>query len=148
MSLSQVEESLILAAYFRGGSLDQRTWTSNSDQILTLSLIYTGDITVADCVGRFATRGYVGGLYDRTASIDMHPWGKLPAELDDRYSALISLLQGHPELIEGAGDFPRAFPTFTSCRLTKSGLELAETLVSWFPTKPDFPDWPDQRKSP
>ncbi|MFT5095082.1 MAG: hypothetical protein ACI93T_003929, partial [Porticoccaceae bacterium] len=45
MSLTPVQASLILAAHFRGGSLNDCGWTSNSDQILTLSLFYTGAIT-------------------------------------------------------------------------------------------------------
>jgi hypothetical protein len=30
MSLTRIEESLVLAAYFRGGSQDQSVWTSNT----------------------------------------------------------------------------------------------------------------------
>ena len=46
MPLSLIEKSLLLAAYFRGGNQADDVWTSNSDQILTLSLFYTGDINV------------------------------------------------------------------------------------------------------
>lgn len=54
MVLTVIEESLVLAAYYRGGSHDDQVWTSNTDQILTLSLYFTGDISDTDCVERFS----------------------------------------------------------------------------------------------
>lgn len=149
--LTRIDESLILAAYFRGGSQAQgNAWFSNTDQILTLSLFYTGDITEADCVGRFSRRSYVGKLYDNSVEItEEHPWGKLTEEIDGRYKVLIHLLREHAELLEGGGNFETpAHPTFTSCRLTDAGLQLAVTLVGRFPTKPVFPNWPDGRTMP
>lgn len=150
MSLTRIDESLVLAAYFRGGSQDQRGWTSNTDQILTLSLFYTGDISEADCVNRFANRSYIQKLYDEeVGSTEEHPWGKLTEEIDRRYRILIKLLHEHPELIEGSGNFKiPTHPTFTACRLTENGLKLAETLVTKFPSKPSFSDWPDKRTMP
>src|SRR4051794_18488976 len=107
MSLTRIEEALLLAAYFRGGSHDQKQWNSNSDQILTLSLFYTGDISEADCACRFATRSHIQELYDES--------GELTEEIDGRYKVLINLLQEHPELIEGGGNFATpAYPTFTA----------------------------------
>jgi len=47
MPLTSVEYSLLVGAYFRGG------WTSNSDQIVTLSLFYTGDVSFAECESVF-----------------------------------------------------------------------------------------------
>ncbi|MBW3539061.1 MAG: hypothetical protein KY476_02210 [Planctomycetes bacterium] len=146
MSLTRIEESLVLAAYFRGGSQDDRAWTSNTDQILTLSLFYTGDISKADCVSRFANRPYIRDLYKNTEWTEEHAWGELTEDIEGRYRALINLLQEHPELIEGGGNFKTpAHPTFTACRLTDIGLKLAATLATQFPKKPDFPNWPDRR---
>lgn len=149
MSLTRIEESLVLAAYFRGGSKDQQTWRSNTDQILTLSLFYTGDITGTDCAQRLSQRSYVQKLYDEAADEVEHPWGKLTEEVQGRYDILIGLLRSHPELIEGKGNFDTpALPTYTSCRLTEAGLRLAETLEEQFSKKPDFPNWPDKRTMP
>lgn len=149
MQLTQIEEALVLAAYFRGGRQDDRVWTSNSDQILTLSLFYTGDITCSECEERFLKRSYMQKLYVDTADPIENPSGELADEIKDRFRILISLLQGHPELIEGGGDFDTpADPTFTACRLTEAGLQLAESLKTHFPSKPDFPNWPDRRTMP
>lgn len=149
MGLTRIEESLVLATYFRGGSQDDHAWTSNTDQILTLSLFYTDDIASTDCAERFSKRSYVQKLYDETADLNEHPWGKLTDEIEGRYRILINLLRSHPELIEGGGNFDTpAHPTFTACRLTDAGLRLAETLEEQFPKKPDFPHWPDQRTMP
>jgi hypothetical protein len=141
MALSTVEESLLVAAYSRGGSPDDGCWTSNSDQILALSLFYTGDISSEDCAERFSRKSYVGKLY--------LPDGELTELIEARYMALIHLLREHPELIEGGGDFETpAYPTFTSCRLTVAGQKLACSLEPAFRQKPDFPNWPDQRTFP
>ena len=122
-------------------------WTSNTDQILTLSLFYTGDISEHDCIDRFSNRSYIGKLYDKEAEITkQHPWGKLTDEIDLRYRILINLLHDRPDLIEGRGDFEiPTLPTFTSCRLTEAGLKLAPGLALQFPAKPEFPNWPDNR---
>ena len=150
MPLTAVEESIILAAYFRGGSQDDCAWTSNTDQILTLALFYTGDISSADCVSRFAIRSYIQKLYDEDADVTKeNVWGMLTTEIETRYRVLINLLHEHPELIEGGGNFEHpAHPTYTSCRLTKAGLYLAESLINSFPRKPDFRNWPDKRTMP
>lgn len=149
MELTAIEESLVLAAYYRGGSQDDQVWTSNTDQILTLSLYFTGDINDTDCVERFSMRSYVQKLYDEAASPEEHPWGKLTDDLDCRYHTLINLLKSCPDLIEGRGNFEApAFPTYTSCRLTDAGLKLAQNIVAQFPKKPDFPNWPDKRTMP
>lgn len=138
MPISAVEKSLLVAAYFRGGSSDDSHWTSNSDQIVTLSLFYTGDISSEDCAHRFSQRRYVGRLYDED--------GQLTEEIATRYQFLINLLREHPELIEGGGDFETpAHPTYTACRLTDAGRDLAAMLIPSFPQKPEFPNWPDKR---
>ena len=138
MNLTSIDKALILAAYFRGGSQDDNRWTSNSDQILTLSLFYTGDITPEDCVLRFQRRSYVQNLYDSD--------GILRAEIVSRYRNLINLRSDHPDLIEGGGDWEQpADPTFTACRLTQNGMRLAIKFLPEFPAKPDFPNWPDKR---
>lgn len=144
MPLSTIEESLILAAYFRGGSQDDLVWSANGDQILTLSLFYTGDITEADCVLRFSRKSYVQKLYDesRSSSDELY----LTQEIEHRYEVLIKLLQDHLEFIEGGGDYKTpALPTFMGCRLTEKGMKLAMVLVKQFPQKPEFPNWPDKR---
>ncbi len=141
MSLTLVEESLVLATYFRGGRQDDCAWTSNTDQILTLSLFYTGDISSVDCAGRFSKRPYIQNLYDDD--------GKLIGEIKARYAILIDLLKQHSELIVGGGDFETpAYPTYTACRLTYEGLRLSASLVKSFPRKPNFPNWPDKRTMP
>lgn len=141
MPLTTIDESLVLSAYFRGGSQDDPVWTSNSDQILTLSLFYTGTISVVNCVDRFADRSYIQNLYDDN--------GDLHCEIAARYEILRNLLEQHCELIEGGGDFVTpADPTYTSCRLTEAGVRLSATLVAIFPTKPDLPNWPDKRALP
>lgn len=138
MHLTSIEKSLILAVFFRGGSPDDETWTSNTDQILTLSLFYSGEMTSEECVRRFARRSGLQKLY--TAE------GGLTEEIANCYQVLIQLLHRHPQLIEGGGNFTLpAHPTFTSCRLTKEGFLLAASLINTFPQKPEFPDWPDQR---
>lgn len=141
MTLTLVEKSILLAAYFRGGSRDDPRWTANSDQILTLSLFYTGEISFAECAGRFSNRPSLQKVYDKA--------GELTEEIEERYKILIKLLEEHPELIEGGGDFQTpAYPTFTACRLTDAGLHFASNLVNSFPEKPEFPDWPDRRTLP
>ena len=135
MPLSTVEESFVLAAYYRGGSPDDRGWVSNSDQILTLSLFFTGDISSEDCVERFSKRSYVSKLYD--------PDGELTELIGTRYRLLISLLREHPELIEGNGDFETPTdPTYSSCRLTIAGQNVARSLRPKFRDKPEFPTGP------
>jgi len=141
LTLSHIDESLILATYFRGGSQEQRRWTSSSDQIITLSLFYTGDISYDECADRFANRSYIKCLYDSA--------GELTSEIDGRYKLLVELTRDHSELIEGGGNFDLpAHPTYTACRLTNAGLKLAISLVPKFPGKPDFPEWPDARTLP
>lgn len=138
MHLSKIEESLLAAAYFRGGGPDDRAWVSNSDQIVTLSLFYTGDITADDCAERFSRKRCISKLY--------RPDGKLIETIETRYRQLIDLLGEHPELIEGGGDLVTpSDPTFTSCRLTLAGQELACSLIPSFRPKPEFPNWPDKR---
>jgi hypothetical protein len=138
MSLSVIHQSLILAAFFRGGTRDQDRWASNSDQVLTLSLFYTGDITSVECQSRFANCGCVGSLYSDEG--ELHP------QIASRYQNLVNLLREHPQLIEGWGDFDTpAHPTYTACRLTDAGIGLIPELMASFPRKPDFPNWPDRR---
>jgi hypothetical protein len=75
--------------------------------------------------------------------------GDLTIEIEERYKILIELLKKCPELIEGAGGFEVATePTYTACRLTDAGLELAREFINAFPQKPDFPNWPDRRTPP
>lgn len=141
MPFSSVEESLLVAAYYRGGSPDDRIWTSNSDQVVTLSLFYTGDISSEDCIERFSKRGYVSGLYEED--------GELNELIETRYRVLIELIRESPELIEGGGNLRLpADPTYTACRLTVAGQEAACLLMQSFRKKPDFPNWPDRRTFP
>lgn len=134
--MNRVEQSLLVAAYYRGGRPEDARWTSNSDQVVALSLFYTEDISAEDCAERFSRRRYVGGLYQKD--------GRLDNMVGKRYAVLRGLLEEHPELIVGGGDFQKpADPTFTACRLTNAGRELACSLVSSFPRKPEFPNWPD-----
>ena len=115
--MNEIEKSLLLAAFFRGGSPDDSPWTANSDQIVTLSLFYSGNITAEDCIERFATKGYISKLYDDDA--------ELTAEIEMRYGMLQELLQMRPHLIEGRGNSENpADPQYTSCRLTKIGQKL------------------------
>ena len=137
----RVQEAILLAAYFRGGDPDTVVWTSNCDQVVTLSLFYTGDISANDCIDRFAVKSYVGKLYQDD--------GKLDAMIATRYHALIELLHSHSQLFEGGGNLKTpAHPKFTSCRLTREGQQFAKTVAKSFPAKPDFPRWPDKRTLP
>lgn len=141
MSLSTVEKALLVATYFRGRIPLDWCWRSSSDQILILSLFYTGEITDEDCARRFATRSYVDGLYDEE--------GDLTEEIWNRYLALQNLLRKRPDLLQSGGDFVTpAGPTYTACGLTEAGTQLALSLVESFPKKPDFPNWPDRRADP
>lgn len=141
MSFSSVRSSLLLAAYFRGNKLEDDRWTSCTDQVLTLSLFYTGYITTDECLKRFSIRRYVGGLYTKG--------GRLVGPIRTRYRALITLIGEQPHLIEGGGNLERpADPTFTACRLTDEGLRLIPEIIGLFPRKPDFPNWPDRRTFP
>jgi hypothetical protein len=137
--MTRVEQSLLLAAFFRGNLPGQPVWTSSCDQVVTLSLFYTEDISGEECQSRFATRSYVSSLYDDT--------GELAPEIRSRYEGLIRLLKGYPNLIEGGGNFEfPAEPTYTACRLTKAGEALISSIIIQFPSKPDFPNWPDRRQ--
>ena len=139
--MTRVQQAILLAAYFRGGDPDAVVWTSNCDQVVTLSLFFTGDISAKDCIDRFAIKSYVGKLYQDD--------GELDAMIAARYYVLIGLLHSHPNLLEGGGNLQTpAHPTFTSCRLTREGQFFAATSAKNFPTKPDFPDWPDRRTLP
>ena len=139
--MTRVQEAILLAAYFRGGNSDAAVWISNCDQVVTLSLFYTGDISATDCMDRFAVRSYVGELYQDD--------GTLNEMIANRYHALIELLQSHPHLLEGGGNLKTpAHPTFTSCRLTLQGQRFAMSIAKNFPGKPDFPNWPDKRTLP
>ena len=141
MTLSATDQSLLLAAYFRGNTLDQNHWTSSADQVLTLSLFYTGDITADECQARFAKRSYVVGLRNDD--------GTLHSLIVARYKSLTALFRSQPHLIEGAGDFDRpADPKFTACRLTNEGIRYIPQIIDQFPCKPDFPNWPDRRAFP
>jgi hypothetical protein len=106
-----------------------------------LSLFYTGDISCEDCAGRFSSRSSIQNLYDEN--------GELNEEIEVRYGVVINLIQDRPDLIQGAGDLQLpADPTYTSCRLTDSGLKLACDFIDEFPQKPEFANWPDRRKHP
>ena len=138
MNLSDIDNSLLLAAFFRGNTHEQDRWTSCSDQVVTLSLFYTGNISSGECESRFSERSYVGGLYDDN--------GDLQPEIESRYNELIELIRQYPALIEGGGDFDTpAYPTYTACRLTDRAIKLVPDLLATFPRKPEFPNWPDRR---
>jgi hypothetical protein len=135
MELSRIDEALLVAALFRGGTPDQSCWNANSDQVVTLSLFYTGDLSRAECVERFLRRGYMGRIYNDQ--------GDVSQPIADRYRALIGLIRRLPELIEGAGNLELpADPSFTACRLTEAGRRTALQKMPSFPRKPEFPDWP------
>ena len=139
--LSTIQESLLVAAFYRGGDPDDQSWVSNSDQILTLSLFYTGDISADECVQRFSRRSYVSHLYQAN--------GELTEMITTRYRQLVLLLREHPKLIEGGGDFETpADPTFTSCRLTVAGQNFAFSIRHSIRQKPEFPNWPDKQTIP
>jgi hypothetical protein len=141
MPLTRIEEAILVAAFFRGGIQSEQVWSSNSDQVLALSLFYTGDISHDECASRFENRPYLRCVYDEN--------GELNSQIKHRYSVLLDLIQKHPELIEGGGNLKApADPTYTACRLTDAGCQLARTLVSSFPKKPEFPNWPDRRAVP
>lgn len=139
--MKRIHDAIILAAFFRGGDPATFGWISNCDQVVTLSLFYTGDISTGECIDRFAVKSYVGGLYQDGG--ELHPM------ISDRYKLLIDLLKSHQHLIQGGGDFELpADPTYTSCRLTREGDQAAFAVVNNFPAKPDFPNWPDKRTLP
>lgn len=141
MELTTTEKSIVLAAYFRGMAEEADCWTSNCDQVVTLSLFYTGDLSFDECARRFSVRSYVLSLYRKD--------GKLKKVIEARYRILIRMLGEHPELIEGGGDFETpAYPTFTACRLKDAGVKLATSLINQFLQKPDFSNWPDKRAVP
>jgi hypothetical protein len=141
MPLAKVEESLLVAAFFRGGNPDDQSWGSNCDQVVTLSLFYTGDISFEECVERFSRRSYVGGLYQES--------GELDESVKARYCVLISLIAKHSELIKGGGNLKLpADPTYTACRLTLAGERRALVLIPSFRQKPEFPNWSDRHGGP
>lgn len=139
MPLSRIDESLLLAAWFRGRvPTESEVWSANVDQVLALSLFYTGDISCEQCARWFSQGGYVRELYES-------PFESLTEVATARDQALIELLKTRPELIMGAGDWQTpCFPTFRACGLTPAGAELVPMLVDRFPTNPDFPNWPDK----
>lgn len=141
MLLSRIEESFLVATYFRGRIPEDQIWRSSSDQIVTLSLFYTGDITAEDCVDRFSVKSFMRGLYT--------PDGELEGNIQTRYRDLIRLVKTRKNLIVGGGDLDQpADPTYTACGLTDEGLSLIPSLIRLFPSKPEFPNWPDKRSSP
>lgn len=108
------------------------------DQVLTLPLFYTGEISHDDCASSFEVRSYLRCLYSDD--------GRLNKQIKHRYRILIDLIRRHPELIEGAGNLKGpSDPTYTACGLTDVGCQLARTLIASFPQKPEFPNWPDRR---
>lgn len=138
MPLDRIDESLLLAAWFRGGRSAHHGWTSNADQILVLSLFYTGDISFEECAGRFSRHLDVTYSYDRD-----------PEEFVRRDQQLVVLVASRSDLLEKGGDWATpCYPKFRACGLTPAGLELAGTRIDRFPTKPDFPNWPDKRPPP
>lgn len=141
MTLTRIDDALLVAAYFRGNDPSAQVWSSNSDQVLTLSPFYTGDISYNDCASRFEHRRYLRCVYGDD--------GQLNARIEQRYKMLIDLIQHHPDLIESSGDLNTpADPTYTACGLTDAGCRLARALKSSFPQKPEFPNWPDRRAFP
>jgi hypothetical protein len=139
-NLSLTEQALLLAAFFRGNPHSQTHWTSSCDQVIALSLFYTGDMSFADCEKRFET-GYVSPLYDND--------GGLLRDLRDRYNELIELIRRRHDLISGGGNLDTpADPTYTACKLTQDGIRLIPDLVKLFPAKPDFANWPDKNELP
>lgn len=139
MPLSRIEQALLLAAYCRGGR-SGGVWVANSDQIVTLSLFYTGDLTARECSERLSTRAYVGALYDEE--------GELRPEIAARYDVLVKLIRDCPELIEGGGDFTTpSLPSYTACGLTAEGERSALAGAAAFPRQPVFPEWPDKRSA-
>ena len=138
MPLTRIEEAILVAAYFRGKDPSVEVWSSNSDQVLTLSLFYTDDISYDDCASRFEQRPYLRHVYDDD--------GQLNEQIEHRYKILIDLIQQCPDLIEGGGNLKApADPTYTACGLTDVGCQLARTLIPSFPKKPEFPNWPDRQ---
>lgn len=139
-NLSLTEQALLLAAFFRGNPHSQTHWTSSCDQVIALSLFYTGDMSFADCEKRFET-GYVSPLYDND--------GELLRDLRDRYNELIELIRRRHDLISGGGNLDTpADPTYTACRLTQEGIRLIPELIKLFPSKPNFANWPDKNELP
>ena len=49
MNISDIDKSLLLAAFFRGNTHEQDRWTSCADQVVTLSLFYADEITAGEC---------------------------------------------------------------------------------------------------
>ena len=140
MPLTRIDNAILVAAFFRGKDPSAQSWSSNSDQVLTLSLFYTGDLSYDDCASRFDHRPYLRSVYNED--------GKLNEQIDGRYKVLINLIAQRPDLIEGGGDLRTpADPTYTACGLTEAGVELARTLKTTFPNKPEFPNWPDRQAS-
>ncbi len=136
MSLSLIDQSLLLATFYRGNHSQQDLWTSCCDQIVQLSRFYTGGITSEECQNFFSQNGSVGGLY--------RDGGELVPQVKLRYQQLIDMIQNHPHIIQGGGDFETpSDPTFTACRLTEIGIELIPEILKLFPKKPHFPNWPD-----
>ena len=137
MQLTLIEDAILLAAYFRGKDSSPNVWSSSSDQVVTLSLFYSGDISHDDCASRFEHRPYLRCVYNDD--------GQLNQQNEQRYKILIDLIQRRPDLIEGGGDLKTpADPTYTACGLTNAGCELALSVISSFPQKPKFPNWPDR----
>lgn len=92
MPLDRIDESLLLAAWFRGRCIeDEDVWTSNADQIITLSLFYTGDISAEECARRFSHRSYISKLYGSD--------GELTEEIAVRDQALVALVRSRPDLL-------------------------------------------------
>jgi hypothetical protein len=146
-SLTIVDHALLAAAYFRGLLTTETIGGSCSDQVVTLSLFYTGDLSADDCAARFERRSYVAGMYVNGPKRAAGP--KLDPRIEARYRELIRLIHDHPGLIEGCGDLRRpADPTYTGCRLTEDGCGLAAAIIPTLPPKPEFPNWPDRRPVP
>ncbi len=138
MPLTRIEEAILAAAYFRGREPSENVWASNSDQVLTLSLFYTEDISFEDCASRFEQRPHLRRTYDDD--------GQLNEQIRHRYEVLLDLIQRRPDLIEGGGNLTDpADPSYTACGLTDAGCQMARALLPSFPQKPEFPNWPDRR---
>lgn len=141
--MDAIDQSLLLAAYFRGNLLSDDRWISCNDQVVALSLFCTGDISQDECCEAFARRSGTYGWSLCANQLDLR------SDVNSRYRRLIELTQKRVDLIEGGGDLVQpAWPTFTACRLTVAGEAEALSAVELYPSKPDFPNWPDRRTLP
>ncbi len=123
-NLREREHLLVMSAYLHGAPPGAEI-RANCDRVLRQALLWAG-------------------LWNDQLEHDVRRDCENPV-IEDWYRTLISMTRRAPAfeaLIEGQGNlgsdqYPPALPSYTGCRLTERGRELAERLLAEYPAGPE-----------